>query len=97
MIAEPGKKQRHLEIMGRWVKLSQKLLKKQDGRVSTQASANWAKLARRLLTREDKESERRLRAHRRLRNLAMKLVVLDAQKSRSRAHMNLAKLARLLV
>lgn len=60
-----------------------------------QASANFAKLARRLLAHDD--GNRRLRAHRRLRNLAMKLVVLDAQRSSTRAHVNLARLARLLV
>jgi len=95
IIADPAKKQRHLEIMGKWGKLSRKLVMKHDGRASMQASANLSRLARKLLARE--ESERRMRALRRLRNLSMKLVVLEAQKSSNRAHLNLARLARLVV
>ena len=74
--ASDQKKQRQLEIMGRWAKLSRKLVRKHDGRASMQASVNLARLARKLVAQEG--GQRQERAHRRLRSLSLKLLTRDA-------------------
>ena len=97
--------------MGKWARLTVKLIKKNDGRSSMIASINLSRLARKLLKRQQEQQksraqeresrvlsyDRQEKAHRRLRNLTTKLLVIDAKKRSKRAQMNFGKLTQLLL